>query len=273
VTRLMEDWQFGEAGRQIYDFLWGEYCDWFIEISKIRLYGEDDEAKDVAQQVLVYILDRTMRLLHPFMPFVTEEIWQQLKGQGTRDKGLGTRGWWPEALIVAPWPEAGPMDEAAEAQMALIMEIVRAMRNARAEYKVEPGRRIEAIIAAGEEYELLFGQKDILITSARLDADKLHIARTLETKPTQALALVVGGVEVYLPLAGMVDLAKERQRLTTEIEEVIEGITRSEKLLANEDFLAKAPAQVVGRERDKLANYRQRQAKLQERLRSLQASP
>jgi len=257
VTRLFEDYNFGEAGRQIYDFLWGEYCDWFIEMSKIRLYGNDDEAKDTARQVLVRVLERTMRLLHPFMPFVTEEIWQHLPHQG-------------EALIVAPWPEAGPMDEAAEVQMALIMEIVRAIRNARAEYTVEPGRRIEAIIAAGKEYELLSGQKDILITTARLDANNLHIASTLEVKPPQALALVVGGVEVYPPLAGMVDLAKERQRLNAEIEEVTTGIAGSEKLLANEDFLAKAPAQVVERERNKLAGYRQRQAKLQERLRSLQ---
>ncbi len=257
VTRLMEDWQFGEAGRQIYDFLWGEYCDWFLEISKIRLYGDDDEAKNTTRQVLVHVLDRTLRLLHPFMPFVTEEIWQHLPHEG-------------EALIMAPWPEAEPTDEAAEAEMALIMEMVRAIRNARAEYTVEPGRRIEAIIAAGEEYDLLSGQRDILITTARLDADKLHIARTLEAKPTQALALVVGGVEVYLPLAGMVDLEKERQRLTAEIGEMARGITSSEKLLSNEDFLSKAPGQVVQRERDKLADYQQRRAKLQERLRSLQ---
>ncbi|MGA9348106.1 MAG: valine--tRNA ligase [Anaerolineae bacterium] len=269
VTRLMEDWQFGEAGRQIYDFLWGEYCDWFIEMSKIRLYGEDNEAKEAAQQVLVHVFDRTLRLLHPFMPFVTEEIWQHLKGSGIRDQGSGEQ--WPEALIVAPWPEPGPTDEAAEAEMALIMEMVRAIRNARAEYTVEPGRRIEAIIAAGEEYDLLTSQRDILITSARLDADKLYIARTLDVKPAQALALVVGGVEIYLPLAGMVDLAKERQRLTAEIEEVTKGIAGSEKLLANEDFLAKAPAQVVERERNKLADYRQKQAKLQERLQSLQS--
>ena len=256
VTRLFEDYNFGEAGRQIYDFLWGEYCDWFLEISKIRLYGDDEEAKDTVRQVLVHIFDRTLRLLHPFMPFVTEEMWQHLPHEG-------------EALILAAWPEAGPMDEEAEAQMALIMEIVRAIRNARAEYKVEPGRRIEAIIAAGEEYDLLSSQKDVLITTARLDADKLHIARTLETKPPQALALVVGGVEIYLPLAGMVDLTRERQRLAAEIEEVAKGIAGSERLLSNEHFLAKAPEQVVTRERDKLANYRQRQAKLQERLESL----
>jgi len=283
VTRLMEEWQFGEAGRQIYDFLWGEYCDWFIEMSKIRLYGEDEEARETAQQVLVHVLDRTLRLLHPFMPFVTEEIWQYLKGSGNqeiRESGnqVGATPDSPipdslitEALIMAPWPEPGPTDEAAEAAMALIMEMVRAIRNARAEYAVEPGRRIEAIIASGEEYDLLTDQKDILVSLARLDADKLHIARTLEAKPTQALALVVGGVEIYLPLAGMVDLEKERQRLTVEIEEVAKGIASSEKLLANEDFLNKAPAQVVERERDKLAGYYQRQAKLQERFRSLQS--
>jgi len=150
------------------------------------------------------------------------------------------------------------------------MEMVRAIRNARAEYAVEPGRRIEAIIAAGEEYDLLTDQRDVLVSLARLEAERLHIARTLKEKPTQALALVVGGVEIYLPLAGMVDLEKERQRLTAEIEEVTKGIAVSEKLLANEDFLAKAPEQVVERERNKLADYHQRQAKLQERLRSLQ---
>jgi len=269
VTRLFEDYNFGEAGRQIYDFLWGEYCDWFIEISKIRLYGQDEEAKDAARRVLVYVLERTLRLLHPFMPFVTEEIWQHLKGSSIRYQESGEG--WPEALIVAPWPEPGPTDEAAEAGMALIMEIVRAIRNARAEYKVEPGRRIEAIIAAGEDHKLLTDQRDILIALARLDAEKLRIARTLEAKPTQALALVVGGVEIYLPLAGMVDLEKERQRLTKEIKEVLEGIARSEALLANEDFLAKAPAHVVEKEREKLADYRQRQAKLRERLQSLQS--
>jgi valyl-tRNA synthetase len=287
VTRLMEDWQFGEAGRQIYDFLWGEYCDWFIEISKIRLYGEDEEARETARQVLVHVLDRTLRLLHPFMPFVTEEIWQHLKGSG--NQGVSSPksqvpghlrpatcdlrpDWmqWPEALIVASWPEPGPTDEAAEAEMALIMEMVHTIRNARAEYAVEPGRRIEAIIAAGEEYDLLTDQKDILVSLARLEAERLHIARALKEKPTQALTLVVGGVEIYLPLAGMVDLEKERQRLTAEVAEVTKGIAGSEKLLASKDFLAKAPAQVVQRERDKLAGYRQRQAKLQERLQSLQ---
>jgi valyl-tRNA synthetase len=256
VTRLMEDYQFGEAGRQIYEFLWGEYCDWFIEMSKIRLYGHNEKAQAMAQQVLVYVLERTLRLLHPFMPFVTEEIWQHLPHEG-------------EALIVAPWPEAGPTDEKAEEDMALVMEMVHAIRNARAEYKVEPARRIEAIIAASEKYELVASQRDILITLARLNAEKLHIARTLTEKPTQALALVVGGVEIYLPLAGMVDLEKERERLNAELEEIAQAISRSEKILASEDFLAKAPAQVVQRERDKLADYRQKQAKLQERLKSL----
>ncbi|MFQ6014053.1 MAG: valine--tRNA ligase [Anaerolineae bacterium] len=305
VNRLMETYQFGEAGRQIYDFLWGEYCDWYIEIAKIRLYGdalsrmnmrassaeaeslresasgEDEEAKETARHVLVYTLERTLRLLHPFMPFVTEEIWQHMKGSGTRDKGQGETsppklggtegGQWPEALIVAPWPEPGPTDEAAEEDMALIMEIVRGIRNARAEYNVEPGRRIAAIVAADGQLDLLTSHADIIATLARVDSQKLHIEEKLEKVPAQALTLVVGGVQVYLPLAGMVDLTREQARLSKEIEELKTRVSRSESLLANQDFVTKAPHHVVDRERQKMAEARQRLSKLQERLKTLSA--
>jgi len=262
VTRLIEDYQFGEAGRLIHDFLWGEFCDWYIEISKIRLYGQDEDAQEMARRVLFYVLERTMRLLHPFMPFVTEEIWQHLTGG--RWQGV-------ESIMIAPWPEVDEalLDEEAERDMELVMEAVRAIRNARAEYKVEPGRRIEALIAAGEKFDLLKGQQDVLITLARLDAEKLKLAPNLPEKPAQALALVVGPMEIYLPLAGMVDLAAERRRLAGEIERLEADIARSEELLANEAFLTKAPAQVVEKEREKLAGYRQRREKLLERLRVL----
>ena len=262
VTRLIEDYQFGEAGRLIHDFLWGEFCDWYIEISKIRLYGDDEEAQDMARRVLFYVLERTMRLLHPFMPFVTEEIWQHLTGGEWQ--GVGS-------IMIAPWPEVDEafLDEEAEREMGLVMEAVRAIRNARAEHKVEPGRRIEALIAAGEKFDLLDGQRDVLIALARLDAERLRLARTLPEKPAQALTLVVGPMEIYLPLAGMVDLAAERRRLAEEIERLEADIARSEELLANEAFLTKAPAQVVEKEREKLAAYRERREKLLERLRAL----
>ncbi len=253
VTRLIDAYQFGEAGRQIYDFLWGEFCDWYIEMSKIRLYGRDARRRLMVKRVLVYVLERTLRLLHPFMPFVTEALWQELPHEG-------------ESLMIAPWPEPRETDDKAEDEMGLVMDTIRAIRNARAEYEVEPGQRIEAIITAGERYDLLASQRNILVSLARLDDKKLRLAHTLVKKPAKALTLVIGDLEIYLPLAGMVDLAAERERLTKEVEALSAAITRSEGLLANEDFTRKAPVHVVDREREKLAVNRERKAKLEERL-------
>ncbi|OQY16840.1 MAG: hypothetical protein B6I35_15360 [Anaerolineaceae bacterium 4572_32.2] len=261
VTRLLDNYQFGEAGRQIYDFLWGEYCDWFIEITKIRLYGDDLRAKATAQQVLIYVLERTLRLLHPFMPFVTEEIWQHLP----QDDGASM----PESLMVTPWPEAGEIDEEAEAKMELIMEAIRAIRNARAEYDVQPGKQITATIAAGPHYDTFDDQREVLIRLAHLDAEKLDIKSVLLKKPEKAISLVVSNVEIYLPLAGMVDLDAERERLGQELEKVRAQISRSKDLLANEGFATKAPEHVIQRERDKLADLQEHAAKLQERLEGL----
>jgi valyl-tRNA synthetase len=254
VTRLMEDYQFGEAGRQIYDFLWNEYCDWYIEITKIRLYGENEAAKQTAGRILVYVLERTLRLLHPFMPFVTEAIWQHLPHQG-------------EALIIAPWPEAEALDPQAEEAMELIMEIVRSIRNVRAEYNVQPGRRISALIASGEQQPLLEDQREVLSRLAQIDMDELAIAARVVEKPDDAVAAVVGGgVEIYLPLTGMVDIAEETQRLQRELQNVAQEIERVEGLLSNEAFCTKAPAEVVQKERDKLADYEAQAEKLQARL-------
>ncbi|MEA3344905.1 MAG: valine--tRNA ligase [Chloroflexota bacterium] len=265
VNRLMENYQFGEAGRQIQDFLWGEFCDWYIEISKIRLYGEDEEAREVARRVLIYVLERTLRLLHPFMPFVTEEIWQKLtNGEGRRAKGKTI-----DSIMLARWPEPEERDEKAEVEMEVIMALVRDIRNARAEYRVDPGKRIAATIAGGERTDLLLDQREVLVNLARLDREQLAIFPTLAEKPRQAVTLVVGGVECYLPLAGMVDLEAERKRLARELDEMTELISRSEQLLDNEEFVAKAPAHVVDREREKLAQNEARKSKLQVRLDSL----
>ena len=269
VNRLLENFQYGEAGRQIHDFLWGEYCDWFLEIAKLRLYGDDAEAKATAQQVLVVVLERTLRLLHPFMPFVTEEIWQNLMpASGIGDRGSGD-GYQPEALMVARWPEeAGLADAEAEAQMGLIMELVRAIRNARAEYDVPPGRRIAALISAGEQAQLLAEQQPILTSLARLDEARLQIATVLDVAE-KAMTLVVGGVTVHLPLAGMVDLEAERARLSRELAETEQRIARTEGLLANPGFTGNAPPDVVQRERDKLAELQAQRDRLEARLKGL----
>jgi len=266
VSRLMEAYQFGEAGRQIYEFLWGEFCDWYIEISKLRIYGEDEEARDVACRVLAYVLERTLRLLHPFMPFVTEEIWQNL----TNGEWRMANGRTIDTIMLAPWPgPEGEWDVEAEAGMEVIMELTGAIRNARAEYGVDPGRRIAATIAGGARSDLLFDQREVLVSLARLDQERLTIVPALAEQPRQALALMVGGVECYLPLAGIVDLEAERKRLARELEEVADVISRAERLLANEDFVTKAPAHVVERERQKLAQNKAREAKVQARLDSL----
>jgi len=256
ASRLIDQYQFGEAGRQIYEFLWGEFCDWYIEIAKVPLYGQDEAVARRTVDILVYVLERTLRLLHPLMPFVTEEIWQHLPHDG-------------EALIVAPWPEPDPLDEEAEGQMGPIMEMVRAIRNARAEYEVEPSRAIAATIVAGDKRDLVASQADVIIRLARVDAGRLDITGKLAEKPRKALALVVGGYEVFLPLAGLVDIDRERARLSSELENLGREIARADKLLANPGFLSKAPAEVVDKERAKLDDYRLRQAKLQERLDSL----
>ncbi len=257
VTDLIERFQFGEAGRQLYEFLWGEFCDWYIEVAKVPLYGDDPVAGRRTQAILMYVLERSLRLLHPFMPFVTEEIWQHLPHEG-------------EALILAPWPEPGPKDQAAEAEMQPIMEMVRAIRNARAEYQVEPSRAIAATIIAGKKRALVASQGDILVRLARIDPARICIEEALSPKPAKALALVVGEYEVFLPLAGLVDIERERARLALELEDIRGEIARAEKLLGKRDFVSKAPAEVVNKERAKLQAHQQRHSILEERLKSLE---
>jgi valyl-tRNA synthetase len=256
VTRNIEAYQLGEAGRQIYEFIWGEYCDWYIEMTKMRLKGTDPVAADSARRVLAYVLEGCMRLLHPYMPFVSEAIWQYLPHRG-------------QALIVAPWPKAAALDEAAEEAMGALTELVRAIRNARSEYNVEPGRPIAAIVAAGARLGFLRSQAAVLQSLAHIDGAQLRIEERLTSRPEKALTLVVGGYECYLPLAALVDLDQERARIKTEIARLTSEIARSEKLLGNAGFMAKAPPAVIQKERDKLADYAERCTKLEERLTSL----
>ncbi|MGQ9682283.1 MAG: valine--tRNA ligase [Anaerolineae bacterium] len=265
VTRLLDEFQFGEAGRQIYEFLWGEYADWYIEICKTRLYGDDPAAAATARRVLVSVLERALRLLHPFMPFVTETVWQNLK------QAWGAQAW-GEALIIAPWPQAGAVDAEAEREMGAIIEVVRAIRNARAEYNVEPGRRIPALIAAGDLAGTFASEREILANLARLEPGMITIAASLPDKPAKALALVTAGVETYLPLAGLVDLDRELERLRQELAVAEADIARAQGLLGNERFTAKAPAEVVEKERSKLAAAEERRAALAARLEMLQAT-
>lgn len=259
VTRLMNEYNFGEAGRQLYDFFWSEFADWYIEIAKIRLYGTDARAQATVRRVLVYVLERTLRLLHPFIPFVTEAAWQHLPHEG-------------EALIVRKWPQANPsaVDDESEAQMSILIDIIRTIRNTRSEYNVEPAKKITAHIAAGSHYDLVTKHQEIIVALARLEKDGFHLASTLPKKPDQSVAQVIsGGIEIYLPLAGLIDLEAERERLHKEVAQIEKRVAAGKIKLNNPAFIQKAPAAVVEKERDQLANLELQAAKIWERLKEL----
>jgi valyl-tRNA synthetase len=266
VDRLMEGYNFGEAGRQIQDFLWSEFADWYVELAKVQLEG-DESRQQRTRAVLYHVLEGSLRLLHPFMPFVTEEVWQYLTGENqeprTENQNEAHR-----SIMVAEYPVADGRlrDERAEADWALVQELIVGIRNIRNEYKVEPARTVAATIAAGLHQTMLQEQAALISRLARVDGERLTIVERLEAKPAQSAALVIGEVEAFLPLAGLVDLEAERARLHKELAAMEAEVSRREAKLANPGFADKAPANIVQRERDGLAAAVATLAKLRERL-------
>ena len=266
VTRLVDDFQFGEAGRQIHDFFWSDYCDWYVEIAKVQMQG-DEQAQRTTAGILRTVLDQSMRLLHPFMPFVTEEVWQHLYRTSEPDKAR-----WPaSALIIAPWPHfnAAQVDTMAEQQFDLVQQVITRIRDARNQMSVEPARRIPVIIAVGNDLAIFEQQTPLIEFLARTEKPQLH--RTLDQKPEQAMALLAGTVEIYLPLAGMIDIAKELERLDKEIVQTQQEQSRLQSKLANENFVSKAKPEVVAKDREKLAAQVERLGKLTARREELAA--
>jgi valyl-tRNA synthetase len=270
ANRLFDGYQFGEAGRQVYDFLWGEFADWYVELAKVQLQ-QDQASAWTTLHVAQRVLDSCLRLLHPYIPYVTEETWQQLKQAFvTADLGIAPPEGWSEALIIADWPEATdlPADFAqAAAGFERLRELVTQIRSLRAEYGVEPGRWIVATIAAGSLAGTLRRQQAILCALARLDEEQLMITETAEP-PAQSVTISLGDITAYLPLAGLVDLEQERARLAAELAEAESQIERLAKLL-NSPFADKAPAAVVAKERGKLERFEAGAAQIRERLEML----
>ncbi|MBS1964687.1 MAG: valine--tRNA ligase [Chloroflexi bacterium SZAS-1] len=267
VDRTMRAYNFGEAGRQIQEFLWSEFADWYVEIAKVQLEG--DTARQQTTRALLYtVLEGALRLLHPFMPFVTEEAWQYLTAAQ-----LSVADRQPSIMIAPyPTPDETTLDVAAERDITLLQELIVSVRNVRNEYKVEPARWVAATIAAGSRAAMLDEQRAFLVRLARVANDQLVITESLPTKPAQAAALVVGGdVEVFLPLAGLIDLSAERARLTKDLEQAESDVERRMARIGNAGFVDKAPANVVQRERDGLAAAQATAAKLRERLDQLDA--
>ncbi len=261
VETLMEDFQFGETEQAIHDFFWNEYCDWYIEMAKLRLSDRENSPLPV----LAAVLEVTLRLLHPFMPFITEELWQNLKGrlpQGALDA---------EALIVAPYPSADEelLDAEADGTMEAIIEIIRAIRNARAEYKVPQTKWIEAHVYTDTLSGAAAEQSAAIETLAR--ARPLSVLKR-EQRPCEeekALVIVLAESEVVLPWADMVDVGAEKARLEKEISILEREIERLGSRLEDNAFVTKAPAQVVEKERSKLSSYQDKLQRLHQELEQL----
>lgn len=240
VTGLLERFELGEAGRAIYDFIWSEVCDWYIEIAKPRLYNKEAAAeRATAQHVLATVLVSAMKLLHPYMPFITEEIYQCLPHEA-------------ESIMISKWPVADESLVAPEAErgMNAIMDSIKAIRNMRAEVNANPGKKIPAIMLVSEDLREVVAHNDSYIKLLG-GIDNLELRPLNGEKPENAMAAVVTGIEVYLPLAGLIDVEKETQRLSKELAAMEKDLQRAGGKLNNAGFLAKAPEDVIAKERAK----------------------
>ncbi|WP_047984995.1 valine--tRNA ligase [Ornithinibacillus californiensis] len=257
VTRNTDKYEFGEAGRHLHNFIWDELCDWYIEMAKIPLYGEDEQAKKTTQSVLAYVLDQTMRLLHPFMPFITEEIWQKLPHQG-------------ESITIAAWPKVREdfHDEKASEEMKRLVSIIKSVRNIRAEVDTPMSKKISLLIQAKDDaivaelehnrgYLERFCNPSELVISTKVDA------------PEKAMTAVITGAEIFLPLEGLIDFDKEIARLEKELDKWNKEVALVQKKLSNQGFIAKAPEAVVAEEKKKEQDYVEKQAAVKGRLAEL----
>ncbi|MBF8419436.1 MULTISPECIES: valine--tRNA ligase [Heyndrickxia] len=258
VTKLADKYEFGEAGRMLYNFIWDDFCDWYIEMAKLPLYSEDEAAKKTARSVLAYVLDNTMRLLHPFMPFITEEIWQNLPHQG-------------ESITTAAWPEADESltDAAASEEMKLLVDIIRSVRNIRAEVNTPLSKKIKLHLKAKDETVLAALKRNEAYITRFCNPDELKMGLDLEA-PDKAMTAVVSGVELFLPLEGLINFEEELARLRKELEKWNKEVERVQKKLSNEGFLKKAPEKVVAEERAKEKDYLEKRSAVETRIRELE---
>jgi valyl-tRNA synthetase len=246
----MRRFELGEAARQVYEFVWNEFADWYIEIAKVRV-RDAAAAGPSPLPILAYVLERSLRLLHPVMPFVTEELWQALTAK-VEDIDAG-------ALIVAPYPrgESGYADPAAEREMTTLIDVVRAIRNIRAEKKVEPAKFVEAYVVADGARGVLEAGSPYIETLAR--AKPLHVVADISDAPREQVATaVLEGVTAVVPLAGLFDVDAERARLGKLIADAEAEAARIEAKLSNEQFRAKAPEKIIATEQERLAAARTR---------------
>ena len=257
VTELFEKFEFGEAGRLLYRFIWDDFCDWYIEMSKETLAGDDEAAKLTTRSILVYVLDNTLRLLHPIMPFVTEEIWQSVPHVG-------------ESLVVATYPTVHPeqMDEQAAEEMEFLMDFIRSVRTVRNEMNTPLSKPINIIAKVSDAVHYAILKENESYIARFSNPEEFVYGEDVEA-PSDAVTSVITGAEIYLPLAGLINIEDEIARLEKEAEKLQQEVDRVEKKLSNEKFVAKAPAAVVEAERAKGADYQAQREAVLERIATL----
>ncbi|MEA1853295.1 valine--tRNA ligase [Cytobacillus sp. FSL W7-1323] len=257
VTRLSDRYEFGEVGRILYNFIWDDFCDWYIEMAKLPLYGENEAAKQTTRSVLAYVLDQTMRLLHPFMPFITEEIWQNLPHKG-------------ESITVASWPTVNEelSDKAAAEEMKLLVEIIRSVRNIRAEVNTPLSKKIDMLIKTKDENVQKVLSKNVGYIERFCNPEQLTIAIDAKA-PDKAMTAIVTGAEIILPLAGLINIDEEIARLQKEWDKLNKEVERVQKKLSNEGFIKKAPEKVIAEEKAKEQDYSEKRSAVEARMNEL----
>lgn len=259
VTNLSEKFEFGEAGRHLYNFIWDDFCDWYIEMSKGVLNGEDEPAKLTTRSILAHVLDQTLRLLHPIMPFVTEKIWESVPHHG-------------ESLVVAEYPVVRPEfnDETAAKGMEVLMELIRSVRNIRSEVNTPMSKKVELLIKTNDPTIEAFLIENQHYIERFCNPETLTISSDV-TAPETAMSAVITGAEIYLPLAGLINIAEEITRLEKEMAKWDGEVKRVQGKLSNERFVSSAPEAVVESERAKEKDYLEKREAVAERINVLKA--
>lgn len=258
VTNLADKYEFGEVGRALYNFIWDDFCDWYIEMAKLPLYGDDEDAKKMTRSVLAYVLDNTMRLLHPFMPFITEEIWQNLPHEG-------------ESITIAAWPVVDPAltDKARASEMKLLMDIIRSVRNIRAEVNTPMSKEVPLYISTRDDATAEILESNRKYIDRFCNPETLTIGKGISA-PGKSMSAVITGAELFLPLEGLINIDEELARLAKELKKWASEVKLVQGKLANERFVANAPAAVVEEERAKEKDYTEKHATVEKRMKELQ---
>ena len=260
VTRLLEEYDLGEAAKTLYEFIWDEFCDWYIELAKIRLgQSADSHHRLVAQNVLLQVLFDTLRLLHPFMPFITEEIYQNLPGHN-------------DTIMLDAWPVKGQVWPEALEDMQQLMSVIRNLRNIRAEFNVAPGTPINTIILVRDQGKMALFENNQVYMQRLAQVKKIEVVNNLDTKPAQAVSALTAWTEIYVPLEGIIDIEREIVRLEKELKATEADLQRAESKLGNANFLAKAPQEVIAKENAKAEEARVKREGILQRLEILKQS-